>query len=144
MEEMAGLHLVKGNNNVSEEADMFFSERHCKTWNYACQNIQKLRSPIEFKSFMNKAVEAVIYCLTNHLSSWNQLGVKAVENILQVLSFSRLFRIKEFQKLLNKRRSNMHLKGFYVSTIIDNKLEEKLVNRLEMWPCRVRKGLFLK
>jgi len=57
---------------------------------------------------MDETVEAIIDCLTNHLSSRNKLGVKTMENVFQVLSFSWFFRIEKLQKLLNERWSYMN------------------------------------
>jgi hypothetical protein len=54
---------------------MLLSEWYCKARNNARQDIQKLRSSIKLESLMNQAVEAVINGLSDHFSSWNQLGI---------------------------------------------------------------------
>ena len=51
---------------------------------------------------VDKCKEALIDCLTNHLSSWDQFGIQLVENIFEIVSFNRLFGIKELKELLHE------------------------------------------
>jgi len=71
---------------------------------------------------MDETVKAVIDRFTNHFPSWDKLRIKAMQNVLQIFSFSWFFRIKELQKLLDKGRCDMNLKGFHIGSVIDNKL----------------------
>lgn len=86
---------------------------------------------------MDQSVEAIGNGLSDHLSSWNQLGVKSVKNILQVLSFLWFFRIEQLKELLNEFVSDESLQTLDISGIINNQLEEEFINWLEMWPTWV-------
>ena len=79
---------------------------------------------------MDETVEAVVDGLSDHLSPGDQLGVESVENVLEVFSFPWLLRVKEFQKLLDKGRSDVHLQCFDICSIIDDELKEELVDWL--------------
>jgi hypothetical protein len=45
---------------------------------------------------MNKTVEAIVNCLSDHFSSRNKFGIKLMKNVLEVLSLSRLLGIEQF------------------------------------------------
>ncbi len=143
MEEMAGLHLVQGNDNILEENDVFFPQRHCESRNDAGQNVQKFRCSIELKGLVDQGVEAIVNGLTNHLSPGDQLGIETMQDVFQIFSFTRLFRIKEFKEFLNERGSDVDFKGLDVSTIVDNQLQEELINRLKVRPGRISQSFFL-
>lgn len=91
MEEVTCLNLMKRNDDILEEDDVFLSQGNCKSRDDAGQNIKKFRSSIELESLMNKTVEAVIDGFSDHLSPWNQFGIKSMKNILEVFSFSWFF-----------------------------------------------------
>lgn len=143
MEEVAGLDLVKRDDHILEENDMLFSEGHCESRDNAGQDVKQLRGPVELEGLVNETVEAVIDGFSNHLSPGDQLSIEPMENILQVLSLSGLFRVKQLEKLLDERRGDVNLKGLDVSAIIDDQLKEELVDRLQMRPSWVRQCLFL-
>ena len=83
---------------------------------------------------MDEGVEAVIDCLSDHLSSWDELGVEPVENILEVFPLSGFFRVEELEELLNEGWGDMYLEGLDISAIIDDKLKEELIDGLQMEP----------
>ena len=78
VEEMAGLHLMKRNDDILEENNVLLSQGHCETRNNTGQNIQQLRSSIEFEGLVDERVEAIVDSLTDHLSSGHQLGVQTM------------------------------------------------------------------
>ena len=92
----ASLNLVEWNDNVLEEDDMFVSKWNSETTDNTCKDVKKFGSTVELVSFVDKGEEALIDSLSNHLSSWNQLRIKLMQNVLQVVSFYRLFRIEKF------------------------------------------------
>ncbi len=108
MVELAGLDLVKRNDDSFEEVDVFFPQRNGKSTDNTCKNIQKLSSSVELVILVNKCVEAISHGFSNHFSSWNKLGIKSVEDILEIFSFSRFFGIEKLQKLLNESMSYIH------------------------------------
>ena len=54
MEEVTGLNLVKRNDHILEENDVFFSQGNCKSRDDAGQDIKKFRSSIELESLVNE------------------------------------------------------------------------------------------
>lgn len=78
---------------------------------------------------MNERVEAVCDGLSDHFSSWNQLSIQPVQNVFQVLSFSRFFRIKKFQELLDEAVSDVDLQSFHIDGLVHDKLQEELIDR---------------
>lgn len=57
-----------------------------------------------------------------------------MQDVLQVVSLDGLFRIEQFEELLYKLWCNIDLEGFNVYGFIYDKLEEELVNSLEVGP----------
>lgn len=90
MEQVASLDLVQWDDDVLEENDVFFSQWHGETTDDTGQNIQKLGSSIELESLVDQGVETVVDGFTDHFSPWDEFSVKAVENVLEVLSFAGL------------------------------------------------------
>jgi len=82
---------VKWDDNVLEENNVLVSKWDSKTTDDTCKDIQKLSSTIELMSLMNKEVEALIDSLSNHLSSWDELSIKLMKNVFEVVSLYRLF-----------------------------------------------------
>lgn len=113
---------------------MLFSEWHSESRNNGCENIEKLSCSVEFMILMDELVEALIDCLSDHLSSGNQLCIELVQDIFEVISFDSFFRIKQLQKFLDKLWSNVDFEALNISSFIDDQLEEELVNTLEMGP----------
>jgi len=87
---------------------MLISKWHCKSTNDTCKNIEKLCCTIEFMIFMNKKEEALIHRLSDHLSSWHELRIEFMENVLQIISFNRFFRVKELEELLDELRCDIY------------------------------------
>jgi hypothetical protein len=143
VEEVAGLHFVERDDHILEEDDVFFSEGHGESGDDTGQNVEQFRCSVELEGLVDETVEAVVDGLADHLSSGHQLGIEAVQDVLQVLSFSGLFGVEEFQKFLNEGRSDVHLEGFHICAIVDDELKEELVDGLEMRPGGIGERFFL-
>lgn len=57
-----------------------------------------------------------------------------MKDILQVVSLNALFRVEKFEEFLYELRGDKNFKLTDLNGLVDNKLEEKLVNTLKMWP----------
>lgn len=143
MEGMAGLNLVERDDDILEKGNVLLSQGNCESGDNGGQNVQEFRSSIEFEVLVDEAVETVVDGLSDHLSSGNQLGIESVKDVLQVLSLSGLFRVEQFQKLLDEGRSDVHLQGFDVSPFTDNELKEEFIDWLKVRPSWVDQQLFL-
>ena len=121
---------MKRNDNVLEENDVLISERNSESTNDTGQNVEKLGGTVEFVVLVNECKEALVDGLTDHLSSWDELGIQLVKNVLQVVSLDRFLRIEQLEELLNKLRSDVHLQRSYFNGFVDDELQEKLINSL--------------
>ena len=57
-----------------------------------------------------------------------------MKNVLQVVSLYGLLRVEQFEELLNESWRNINFKALHINGLVDNQLQEKFVNSLEMWP----------
>ncbi len=130
MIELAGLDFVKRDDDIFEEFDMLFSEGNCKSTDDTGEDIEKLSYTVKFIVFMDQGVELVGDGFSDHFSSWDELGVESVEDVLKVFSFSRFLRIKELQEFLHESMSDKHFQWLDITNIIKYQLIEQLVNRL--------------
>lgn len=142
MKLLASLDLVERNDHRLEEVDVLLSQWHCESGNDGGQDIQQLRGSVEPEVLVDESVEAIRDGLSDHLSPWHQLGVKPVQDILQVLSLFRLLRVKQLQELLDELVRDEGLEALHIGGVVDNQLEEKLVDRLQVWPGRVHDNFF--
>ena len=71
----ACLHFVKWNDDVLEKNNMLISQRNSESTDNASQNIKKLCSPVELMVLVNKCEELLVDSLSNHFTSWNELGI---------------------------------------------------------------------
>ena len=87
----ASLNFVKRNNDVLEKDYVFIPERNSESTNDTGKDIKKLCSTVEFMVFVDKCKEALIHSLSNHLPSWDELGIQLMQDIFQVISLNRFF-----------------------------------------------------
>lgn len=85
---------MKRNDDVLEEGHMLVSEGDGESRNDGGQDIKEFGSSIEFMRFVNEGVKGLILGLSNHLASGHELGIQLVENVLKVVAFYRLLRVK--------------------------------------------------
>lgn len=64
-----------------------------------------------------------------------------MKDVLQVVAFNRLLGIKEFQKVLHELGGHVDFQGADLDGLVDHKLQEELVDALEVGPGGVH--LFL-
>lgn len=78
MESVGGLHLVQGDDDILEEDHVLFSKGDGEARDDGCQDVEEFSGTIEFIVFVDQGVEAVCDGFSDHLSSWDQLGVESV------------------------------------------------------------------
>lgn len=83
---------------------------------------------------VNKSIEALVDCLSDHLSSGDKLGIKLVQDVFEVVSLHIFLRIEQLQELLHKLRCNVRLEALHIASLIDDKLKEEFINALKMGP----------
>jgi len=69
----AGLDLVEGDDNVSEEDNVLVTEGHGKSGDDACKDIQKLGSAVELVGLMDQTEEALVDRFSDHFTAGHQL-----------------------------------------------------------------------
>lgn len=100
---------MQGDDYILEKNYVFVSEWDSESTNDTCKNIEKFSGSIEFVGFVYKGVEAFVDGLSNHLSSWNKLGIELVKNVLKIVSLDGLFGIEKLEELLNKLWGDVNL-----------------------------------
>ena len=105
----ASLDLVKWDNDILEENDVFVSQRNGEPTDDTGKDIKKFCSTVKFVGLVDEGEEAFVDGLSNHLSSWHQFGVELVKDVLQVVSLNRFLGIEEFKEFLDKLWSNVNL-----------------------------------
>ena len=85
------LYLVQWDDDILEENNVFVPEWNCETTDDAGKDIEQLGCSVEFVSFVDQGEETLVNSLSDHLSSWDKLGVQLVKNVLEVVSFNRFF-----------------------------------------------------
>jgi len=93
---------VQRDDNVLEEDDMLISQRNSESTDDTGQNVKELGGTVEFVILVDERKETLVDGLTNHLSSWYELSVQLVKNVLQVVSLDRLLRVKQLEELLDE------------------------------------------
>ena len=93
---------------------------------------------------MDQTVEAVVDGFSDHFSTGDQFGVQSMKNVLQILSFTGLFRVEQFEELLDEGRSDVDFESLDVCSVVDDQLQEELVNWLQVWPGGVDQKLLLR
>lgn len=137
--EVAGLDLVEWDDDGLEEDDVLISEWDSKSGDDGGEDIEQLSSSIEFVVFVNKSVEAISDSFSDHFSSWDKLSIESVEYILKIFSFSGFLSIEELKEFLDEWVGDENLQGLNISSLINDKLEEEVVDGLEMWPGQINK-----
>jgi len=85
---------------------------------------------------MDQEEDRLVDCLSNHFPSWDEFSIKFMQDVFKVVSLNRFFGIKKLKEFLNKLWSDINLQRSYLNGFVDNKLQEKLVDTLNMWPGR--------
>jgi hypothetical protein len=96
--QLAGLDLVKGNDDSLEEVDVLLSQRDGETGDDRGEDIEEFGSSVELEALVNEGVEAVGDGLTDHLSPRDELGIESVENVFQIFSFSWFLGVEELEE----------------------------------------------
>lgn len=60
---------------------------------------------------MNQTVKALVYRLSNHLTSRYQLSIEFVKNVFEVVTLDTLFRVEKFEELLHELGCHVHFEG---------------------------------
>lgn len=78
---------------------MFFFQWQCKAIDNRAKNLQQLRNSIKALCLVNELEEDIIDGAANIRPQVQKLAVDSVQGCLQEVSFSRILRIEQFQKL---------------------------------------------
>ena len=65
------------------------------------------------------------------------LGIKFMENVFKVVTLDRLLRVEKVEEFLDELGSDINFEAFDFDGLVDHKLQEKLVDSLEVGPCGV-------
>lgn len=68
---------------------------------------------------MDEGVETVSDRLPNHFAARHQLGIQPVQYVFQVLTFTRLFGVEQFEELLNESMCNVEFECLDICCLVD-------------------------
>lgn len=117
-----------------EKDNVLLTQWHCEARDDTSENIKQFSGTVKLVVLLDERVEGLIHCLSDHLSTWHKLCVQLVQNVLQIVAFVRLLRVKELKELLDELRLHKSLKRLNIDAIVDNELKEELVDALQGWP----------
>ena len=92
---MASLNFVQGDYYFVEEDHVFFPEGNSETGNHGSEDVQQLRSAVEAAVFVDQRVEIIGDGFADHFPARNQLGIQAMQDVLEIFPFFGLFRIEQ-------------------------------------------------
>lgn len=81
---------MKRDNDVLEENHVLVSQWDSEPTDNTSQDVKKLSGTIEFMDLVYKSEELLVDSLSNHLPSWNKLGIQLMKDVFEVISFNRL------------------------------------------------------
>lgn len=125
---------MQRNDDHLEEDHMLLSQRHSEPRDNGGEDVQELGCPIELMILMDQCIEALVDGLPDHLSSGHKLSIELVKDILQVVSLDSFFGVKQLEELLDELGRYIDLEGLHISRLIDDQLQEKLVDALQVRP----------
>ena len=86
---------------------------------------------------MDQSIEAFVHRLTDHFSSWHQLGVELVKDVFEEISLDGLFSIEQIKEFLYELGSHIDFKSSDFDSLAHDQLEEKFIDSTKMGPCWV-------
>ena len=81
---------MQRNDDVLEKDDVLISKGDSESTDNTRQNVEELSCTVELVVLVDQCEETFVDSLTDHLSSWDELGIQFVQNVLKVVSFDRL------------------------------------------------------
>ena len=139
----ACLHLVERYDHIVEELNVLLPQGHSEPGDDARQDVEELGRAIELVRLVYQSVEALVHRLPDHFPSGNQLCIKLVQNVLEVVAFHRFFSVQQVEELLHELGRDVDLQLTDLNRLIDHKLEEEFVNALKVGPSGVHFFLLL-
>lgn len=78
---------------------MFFLERDRESIDDRTENFQEFSNSVEALGFIDERVKDVVDVLTSETAQIQKLAIDAMQNGLQEVPLSRIFRVKIFEQL---------------------------------------------
>jgi hypothetical protein len=69
---------------------------------------------------VDETVEAVGDSFSDHLPSWDQLGIQSMQDVLEVFPLSWFLRIEQLQELLDEGVRDEYLQSLDICSFIDD------------------------
>lgn len=109
---------------------MLFFERQRKTVDDRTKDLKKLSDAIVALRLVDKSEKDVVHSLSYEGSMNHELAIYAMQNCLQVVTFTRIFRIKKLKKANNKVLVDIFPSNLGIRVVRNNVTQEELVDNL--------------
>ena len=127
---------MQGNKNTSQEGLVLVFQGNGKTVDDGSQYFQEFCNAIMTFSLVDELEEYIIYRTANESSEVEKFAVNAMEGSLEEITFSGVLRVKEFEKVEDKRLIDVASSQVSVEICAFHETEEKFIDNLQMWPCK--------
>lgn len=134
---------MQGNQYVLCELLVLFFEGTSETTNYRTQNFKQLCKSVVLLLFVNDHEEQILDLDSDVLPQRHVLAVNSVQNGLKVVSFARVFGVKQLQKLNNILLGNIFGHCLVANRGRHHELQKQFVNQLQVRPCLFQVRLVL-
>mmetsp|Transcript_14387 Transcript_14387/g.26026 ORF Transcript_14387/g.26026 Transcript_14387/m.26026 type:complete len:216 (+) Transcript_14387:620-1267(+) len=134
------LWLVKRNEGTHQKLQMLLFERNGKAIDNATENFQEFTDTIVTFRLVHKAVKDVGNGATDKGTVRHEFSINAMQYSLEVVTFPRIFGIKQFHQLKTKLLIDIFFGRLGIHFGTHNESKEELVGNLQMRPCRFQDG----
>ena len=115
---------------------MLLFQGNGKTVDDGSQYFQELCNAIMTFSLVDELEEYVIYRTANEGSEVEKFAVNAMKGGFEEITFSRVLRVEEFEKVENKGLIDVASRQVSVEICAFYETEKKFIDNLQMWPCK--------
>lgn len=137
------LGLVQGQQHPCQEDLVLFLQWESESVDDGAKNLKQLGNAIEAFGFIGELEKDVVDGSSNEGAQVEEFSINAMEGRLQKVSFARILRVEQLQKLQNEAVVDIGLGNVGVEILALNEAQEKLINNLDMWPGNLENGLIL-
>mmetsp|Transcript_35887 Transcript_35887/g.61224 ORF Transcript_35887/g.61224 Transcript_35887/m.61224 type:complete len:261 (-) Transcript_35887:642-1424(-) len=131
------LGLVEGDQCTDQELQVLLLQRNGKSINDGAQNFKQFSDSIMTFCLIDKAVEHIGNGPADERPVRHELSINSVKDCLQVVTLTRILRIKQLHKLEAEPLIHILLGSLGINFRANNEAEEEFIGHLEVRPCRL-------
>jgi len=118
-------------------------EREGEAVDDTSKNLKQFGNSVVLLILIDEGVESVVDCFSDEGAEGHELGVNAVEDCLEIVSLSGIFRVEQLENVQDKEAVDVLLENFEIHVVGSDEAQEELVHDLKMGPGRLEGGLLI-